>query len=491
MKRNLLIVSDVHLGCDLVQHIRPNAPLRAPASLRRDEELCALLDWYREHPLPDAPWRLIFAGDLIDFSGMAIGAAPTSEVCPDERKFGLRASELNSVEKLRRVAMAHADVFAALSCFLKAGNDLAIVRGNHDVDLFWPAVQRELLGALDVCCDSNPDVHGCVEFFDWFYYEPGRIYLEHGHHYDPYCSHRVPLAPLDPRGGNVLAYSLSDLLKRYVVNPTQGLTEGGHENAAMLDYFRLVLHLGWGEFACLIVRFVFAVGRALLHALQHKRSVVASLEAQQQKLLEELAQRHSLELTQLEPLRQNWMAPATSLRALLASLMLDRLLLAFALLVATTTITQCVIPTGPRLMAVALLGSSGTLLWRRLAQARGSVDSSARLRTAALAASQKLNAPLVVMGHTHAPEVSCLGGVSEYINVGGWFEVEPMEGFSAVAATRTHLVVTAETHRATLYTWGQPESELRFEHVYPGTSRTPSYGKPMTWQPTGSGPVNG
>src|SRR5215831_8496269 len=69
---NLLALSDVHLGSDLIHHVRPDAPLRASASLRRDQQLAALLDWYRDRRVGGLPWRLVIAGDFIDFTGMSV-----------------------------------------------------------------------------------------------------------------------------------------------------------------------------------------------------------------------------------------------------------------------------------------------------------------------------------------------------------------------------------------------------------------------------------
>src|SRR5688572_9484826 len=62
---NLLVLSDVHLGSELIFHVRPDAPRRTGVSERRDRDLIALLDWYRSHPVGQRPWRLLIGGDLI------------------------------------------------------------------------------------------------------------------------------------------------------------------------------------------------------------------------------------------------------------------------------------------------------------------------------------------------------------------------------------------------------------------------------------------
>ena len=136
-RHNLLVLSDVHLGSDLIQHCRPGAPLRSAASSRRDRDLAALLDWYRERPAGELPWKLVIAGDLVDFVVMSVSAAAAEILTApneDEQSHGLGGAVDHTLAKLRRVAAHHGDVFAALARFVAAGNTLVVVRGNHDVD---------------------------------------------------------------------------------------------------------------------------------------------------------------------------------------------------------------------------------------------------------------------------------------------------------------------------------------------------------------------
>src|SRR5215510_6341942 len=107
---NLLVLSDVHLGSDLVQHARPEAPMRGEASVRRDRELVALFDWYRERPIGKKPWRLVIAGDFVDFVGMSVSASPEeieTEPNDEERHHGLGSAVDHTLAKLRRVAEHH------------------------------------------------------------------------------------------------------------------------------------------------------------------------------------------------------------------------------------------------------------------------------------------------------------------------------------------------------------------------------------------------
>jgi hypothetical protein len=117
---NLLVLSDVHLGSTLIQHSRPEAPVRAPKTLERDRELAALLDWYAARRAGGRPWRLVIAGDLVDFVGMSVspgGGRLATEPNDDEVRHGLGGAVDHTLEKLRLVAEHHGEVFAALARF--------------------------------------------------------------------------------------------------------------------------------------------------------------------------------------------------------------------------------------------------------------------------------------------------------------------------------------------------------------------------------------
>src|SRR4051812_46424877 len=75
---NYLLFSDVHLGADLVQYARPWTVSRLREVLRIDRQLSDMLAHYRVQRDPQRPWKLIIAGDLIDFMGMSI--APHEDV---------------------------------------------------------------------------------------------------------------------------------------------------------------------------------------------------------------------------------------------------------------------------------------------------------------------------------------------------------------------------------------------------------------------------
>src|SRR5262245_5151226 len=119
---NYLLFSDVHLGGDLVQHARPWTISRLREELRLDRELSAMLEHYRTHTEAGRPWKLIIAGDLVDFVGMSIGPRPESPLhtplTDEEHEHGLGSASDHVVHKMRAVAERHDLVFRSLARFV-------------------------------------------------------------------------------------------------------------------------------------------------------------------------------------------------------------------------------------------------------------------------------------------------------------------------------------------------------------------------------------
>ena len=169
------------------------------------------------------PWQLVVNGDIFDFLQVVSLPAEGDELeqvmkvsaydglRPNECKFGLGTSEKEIVWKVKQIAKGHPLFFQALGWFVAhEGNELILMKGNHDIELYWTAVQnrmKELIAdayqdwlkiadsGSDLCPLpkfegmpeglSKSDLHRRVRFLPLFYYEPGLFYVEHGCQYDP------------------------------------------------------------------------------------------------------------------------------------------------------------------------------------------------------------------------------------------------------------------------------------------------------------------
>jgi len=455
---SLLILSDVHLGNDLNDIAR--------ASARRsnvvDTDLASLLAHYRQTRPAGRRWRLVIAGDFIDFIGMAIlprGGVYDTAPSDEELQHGLGNAADHGRIKLRAVVARHRVVFEAVAAFVADGNALTLVHGNHDVEFHWDPVKQELRDVLvemalaarggdDAVFAS--DFASRIEFAPWFYYVGGVAYIEHGHQYDTLCSTEHVMAPMSPADPRRIARSFSDVLLRWVVRPTHGVPEYGHQGMGLLDYVLLAARLGaWGlvrlgwRFVS-AVRELFRVRRAYLSEAAH------ALRDEHERRMKLLAEATRLGIERLRALAALQVPPVTrSIPRILASVLLDRLGVALA---ATVVIGVLAIAGGHRLWgwgAMVAVGLGWVLAHRKLASRRrvwfgDNLDNDATLAERAGHLARLFPAAFVVMGHTHTPAmVSIAEGTATYVNVGSWHEEEASgeEGASTYRAARTHLVI--------------------------------------------------
>ena len=110
--------------------------------------------------------ELIINGDLLEFV----------QVLPE--RYTLNSpdywcSEAESLDKLDCILAGHPEAFAALAEFQKTGNVVTIFPGNHDIDLYWTAVQERLSGvAGNVNIELSEDTYTRYD---------GRLHISHGH----------------------------------------------------------------------------------------------------------------------------------------------------------------------------------------------------------------------------------------------------------------------------------------------------------------------
>jgi UDP-2,3-diacylglucosamine pyrophosphatase LpxH len=440
---NLLILSDVHLGSDLVYHVRPDAPRRLAGSRRRDRQLIALLRFYRVRRLHRRPWRLVIAGDLIDFVGMSVPRQDhvMTDLTREERQNGLGGAVDHTLAKLRLVHREHRPVFAALARFVAAGHSLVIVRGNHDVDLHWQPVQRAFVRCLSEHAKFDPEQ---IVLEPWFYYEPHVAYIEHGHQYDRYCSYEHVLHPVSPSDPRRSSRSLSDILLRTIVRPTRGLMQSGHDNFGVFDYIRFGIRLGARGMAALSQRFGSAVVATLRVWAEQYTEASERMVLEHERKMRLLAETKQMPLSRLQALGRLQKAPVTrSLAQILASVMLDRVLMALAAIALVVGLTLASGHWWEAVMngawSLLLVGGFG-LAWSKL---RSSTNPCDELRERSVAIAEHMPARYVVMGHTHVPEMRAdASRPLTYVNLGAWAEDEREDGSPPeLPASRTYLVV--------------------------------------------------
>ncbi len=440
MRESLLVLSDVHLGSDLNACARKRSPTI-------DRDLIRLIDHYRAQPPAGDRWRFVIAGDFIDFIGMAIPADANELETPpteEERAHGLGSAEDHARVKMRRVADRHADVFRALASFVEAGHAITFVHGNHDLELHWQAVRDELGAAL--LRHASPFIDAAsfmsrIEHAPWFYYVDDVIYVEHGHQYDPFCATDHIMVPLSPTSPKRLARGFCDVLLRFVVRPTPGLSEHGHERMGVLDYLSLGAKLGIRGMVGVLMRFVRAILELFRLRREHLSQAALALSKEHERRVALLAEARRIGIGRLRALMALQSPPITrSIRGILASVLLDRIALAVAAALVLFVIALLGLKAGHFVLSSALVLAAWGFVHRHLVLQRR-VCPSDQLAERAAHLARLFPAAFVVMGHTHVPaKVPVQEGAATYVNLGSWSEDEG-DDVSDARAARTHLVV--------------------------------------------------
>ena len=114
--------------------------------------------------------EIFFNGDFLEFA----------QVKPEAYTLNSSSfwcTEDESLQKLNAILDGHPDIFQALKKFQLLGNRVTLAAGNHDVDLYWDAVQNRIKEvAGDVVFELKKEI--CTRY-------DGRLVIGHGHQIDP------------------------------------------------------------------------------------------------------------------------------------------------------------------------------------------------------------------------------------------------------------------------------------------------------------------
>jgi len=185
-----------------------------------DDDFAAFLDHIQNQA--KGPIELVLNGDIFDFDSVTAVPGEDRRVNWLEHARGLGSEEWQSEFKMKIIIEDHPRWFAALGEFVANGHRVVFVVGNHDVELYWPSVQRMICEALGAPTPANigeENEDEPVVFCNWFYLSGGDTYISHGHQYDPNCVVRDPIDPLiEVRGVPRVRIPFGDLAARYMLN---------------------------------------------------------------------------------------------------------------------------------------------------------------------------------------------------------------------------------------------------------------------------------
>jgi len=469
LPHKLLAISDLHLGGDLRRGVTHTAP---PP---QDAALVALLDQLAPSPPHGRPtcWRLVVAGDLVDFIGISLVPAPHEavpfRVTPEEERGGLGPESDKAVWKLSQVVSRHRRFVERLARFVADGHDLVIVAGNHDQEWRLSAVRRAFVAALESAlqrsCGRHEPLAARVLFRDWFHLEPGRLYVEHGHRYDEYCVAPEPADDPTPTSTKrqeenshttPLAEPVSTVALRLFGHHHGALDLNAIDGWTPRDFLRWAY--GGGRFVRVLADYGLMSLRMLVRALRARwigprRGDEAARRSVTERLARSLAGVVADHLRLAGELSALLRPPASDNVVRVAQMLfVDRVLLAGGALL---LLAGCAAASMPAPWRAAALVATVALAWRvdrRLARAR-LVDAHPKLWGVAGRLAALFDVPVVVMGHSHRPVDAPVGARARYINLGSWLP-SPQHG----GVRFPYLVV--DKHGARLMQWGADTRSL-------------------------------
>ena len=470
---NYIMLSDVHLGSDIIPHLRPWASTSWLLEENEiDARLVSWLDHYAKHLDRDRPWRLVIAGDFLDLAGVSI-TTPTGVLTPptaEEQRHGLGSAIDHVLHKVEAIAQRHPSVFRALGRFVGAGNALVMVRGNHDIELYWREAQSVLIDAIlaHEPGESRLALRARIAIRPWFFAVDGLLYVEHGHEFDPLCGYGDPLASTCARDPSRIRWTAFSVLLRYVARPTRGLSSADFSYAGMGAYVRLLLKLGVRGTAAIAGRYLRASYRLLAECVLNAGSTGRRQAHAAREALSHFARLSDISEDQLMLLRGLYTRPAVQrFGFMLRSLYLDRILsclmgvVACVLAVLFTVYVGVISAVSTALAALLLLG------YAVIGCGDNSSPKATMLRNAAHIA-QLFSARWVVMGHTHEPTMQAVSDSASYVNLGSWGEDDPPDERST--RTRAHPLGTflvlrkrADDFLADLMRWDDVRGPLLLE----------------------------
>ncbi len=149
-----------------------------------------------------------------------------NSISEKEKKYGFGTDDFKTIYKLIKIKRGHPAFFKALSSWMELGNKIIIVKGNHDLELYWPAVRNylRLIIAEGIVKESSKNIEDVlrrnilpnITFIDDSVEIDKDFYVEHGHRYDKFCMVlNEPVLKNNPTQMNI---PFGSFFNRYLIN---------------------------------------------------------------------------------------------------------------------------------------------------------------------------------------------------------------------------------------------------------------------------------
>jgi UDP-2,3-diacylglucosamine pyrophosphatase LpxH len=206
-------------------------------------EFLQILDWPGD-PVSRRGGKIEWNLENYEFGPGGWAEAPWKTVPGFQKEIrdGLASGEDESAWKLKRVYDGHRVVFKAIADFVAAGHSVVMIKGNHDVEFYWPGVKEQFIRLLCHSIDypytkcqaqlgewRNQDFRGACQIFAnggtiefaELSYEDELVYVEHGNQYEPansFAHFDEPINRVLRAGQTYLEMPFGSILVRYFLN---------------------------------------------------------------------------------------------------------------------------------------------------------------------------------------------------------------------------------------------------------------------------------
>ena len=103
-----------------------------------------------------------------------------------KKDYGFKTNDFKSIWKLQKAAEGHSLLFDALAKWLgNPDNELIILKGNHDLEWYWPKVQEYLRYLIQKRVGQSTH-KVAIRYYQDAIIINKKLYIEHGHRYDTF-----------------------------------------------------------------------------------------------------------------------------------------------------------------------------------------------------------------------------------------------------------------------------------------------------------------
>jgi UDP-2,3-diacylglucosamine pyrophosphatase LpxH len=324
----------------------------------------------------------------------------SGDIDKSERKYGLKTHDYKTVWKLMLIAEGHPGFLDALAAWVGRGGRVLFISGNHDVELHWPLVRKEIRRELS---ERGVDRHlvGDHVMFEDRHVVMDNLYVEHGHQHEGMT--RVDGPPTLPDAPDQINLPLGSFVNRYFINQVEAI-----------DPF---------------IDNVKPVQQSLLRLMRQRPLKILSTYFGAWKFLGRMVAKRGFRSPGVLLIAAALVLPPILAPVVLVLLTPLRSTVLGWLPVGVGTVVTIVIGVALSGVVPYLLGVLGEL-WRRLRGRRARTDhqlAAARHVVETELASSGRRRKYVCMGHSHVTAVSRIGEDDDrlYLNTGTWIALWP------------------------------------------------------------------